>query len=325
MGRSGLSVSRLAFGTMTFGKEADRPTARLLFDRCRAAGINLFDCANVYNDGASEEILGELIRDCRDEVIVTSKAGFGGGDNPNARGTSRYHLARTVEASLRRLATDRIDIFFLHRFDPSTPLEESLEALDIEVRRGRILYVGLSNFAAWQVATALGVAALRGLSAPAVIQPMYSLIRRQAEVELLPLAAAAGLGVVSYSPLASGMLTGKYSGGARPAGSRLAWHSRHRERYSLASDLQIADRLGAYAAERGTHPVTLALAWVASHPALTAPLIGARSLEQLEPALAAGELILTEEERAEISALGITPPPATDRTEEAPVRPGVGA
>ena len=316
LGQTGVQVSRLCFGTMSFGDVADEATSAAMFHRCREIGINFFDTANVYAGGRSEEILGKLIADCRDEIVLTSKVGFPTGKDVNARGLSRRHLTLAVEASLKRLGTDRLDLYFLHTFDPQTPIEETLRALDDLVRQGKILYPAASNWTAWQIATALGISAREGLARFECIQPMYNLAKRQAEVEILPLAQAERLGVISYSPLGGGLLTGKYGTKQRPEQGRLVDNAMYVRRYGDPAYYEIAERFSAYAEERGVHPATLAVAWVMTNPALTAPIIGARNLEQLEASLAALEVPMTPEWRAEISALSIEPPPATDRSEE---------
>lgn len=316
LGKTGLRVSPLCFGTMSFGGDADEATSAALFARCRDAGIDTFDCANVYNGGRAEEILGRLVQGSRDELVLTTKAYFPAGPGPNARGTSRYHLIRSVEASLRRLGTDRIDIFYLHRFDDRTALEESLRGLEQLVQSGKVLYPAVSNFAAWQVTKALGIQAGHGWAPIACVQPMYNLVKRQAEVELLPMCQAEGLGVMPYSPLGGGLLSGKYGASRRPDAGRLVENPMYRVRYGEASYYDVAERFVELALVHGHHPATLAIAWVASHPAVTAPIVGARNLEQLEPCLAAIELGLSAELRAEISALVPAPPPATDRSEE---------
>lgn len=316
LGTTGVKVSPLCFGTMSFGGAADEDTAAAMFRRCREVGINFFDCANVYEDGRSEDILGQLIRDCRDEVVITSKAYFPTADAPNARGASRYHILRAVEDSLRRLGTDRIDLYFVHRFDTETALEETLRTLDDLVRQGKVLYLGASNFAAWQVMKALGISRRTGLTPFHVIQPMYNLAKRQAEVELLPMAHAERLGVMPYSPLGGGLLTGKYSIDRRPDVGRLTSNPMYQTRYGAALHYEIAERFTAFAEERGVDPVSLAVAWAGSHPAVTAPIIGARNLEQLEGSLGALDVDMTPALREEIAALSPTPPPATDRVEE---------
>ena len=317
MGRTGVRVSRLAFGTMSFGGEADEATSAALFARCRDAGVNHFDCADVYNGGRAEEILGRLVKGCRDEVVLTSKAYFPTGADPNARGSSRYHLVRAVEASLRRLGTDHIDVYYLHRFDANAALDETLRAVDDLVARGLILYPAASNFSAWEAMKALGVQERRGFAKLAAVQPMYNLVKRQAEVEILPLAQAEGLAVFPYGPLGGGLLSGRYGADRRPASGRLIDNAMYRTRYAEDGYYAVAERFVALAAEVGVHPVSLAIAWVAAHPGVTSPLLGARSVAQLEPALAAVDVPMTAELYARICALSPTPPPATDRNEEA--------
>jgi len=310
-------VSELAAGTMAFGGEADEATSRALFNRCRDAGINFFDCANMYGRGRAETILGRLVADCRDQVIIATKAYFAMGDGPNDRGSNRYHLTNAVDASLRRLGTDRIDVFFLHRYDDDTDLEDTLRTLDDLVRAGKILYPAVSNFSAWQAEKALGIAQCRGFAPVTCTQPMYNLVKRTAEVEILPQAAASGLGVFPYSPLGGGLLTGKYGSSRRPAKGRLVDYERYKIRYGNPSVYEVAEAFCGIADEMGVHPVSLAIAWVGNHPAVTAPLIGARNLEQLEPALAAVDIDMTPQLRARISALGPQPPSPTDRNDEA--------
>lgn len=316
LGRTGVQVSRLCFGTMSFGGDADEATSAAMFRRCRDAGINFFDCANVYAGGRSEEILGRLMAGERDELVITTKVHFPTGPDINQRGLSRRHIMQAVEGSLRRLKTDRIDLYFVHGFDALTPMDETLRALDDLVSGGDVLYIGVSNWAAWQIAKSLGLSALGGLARFECIQPMYNLVKRQAEVEILPLAASEGLGVIPYSPLGSGLLTGKYGGERPPEVGRLLTNAMHRTRYSVPGYQEVADRFVAHAAERGVHPATLAVAWVAAHPAVTAPIIGARNLAQLEGSLAALDVAMTPEWRAEIAALSPEPPPATDRNDE---------
>ncbi|HTE50086.1 MAG TPA: aldo/keto reductase [Kofleriaceae bacterium] len=318
LGNTGVKISRLAFGTMSFGSDAGEAMSRQLFERCLAAGINHFDTADVYTAGESEKVLGRLMAasGCRDRIVLASKAYFPTGKDVNARGSSRYHLVRAVEASLERLGTDRIDLYYLHRFDDLASLDESLRALDDLVRQGKILYPAVSNFAAWQVEKALGVAERRSLAPVVCLQPMYNLTKRQAEVEILPMAAAERVAVISYSPTGGGLLTGKYGADRRPSGGRLVENEMYRTRYGDSSYYQIADRFVAMARERGVHPAALAVAWVASHPAVTAALIGARNLEQLEAVIGALDIPMDEAERAAISELTPAPPPATDRNEE---------
>jgi aryl-alcohol dehydrogenase-like predicted oxidoreductase len=301
---------------MSFGGIADEEMSAAMFHRCREVGVNFFDCANVYQRGRAEEILGKLIADCRDEVVITSKVYFPMGEDVNARGATRYHIMRAVENSLRRLGTDRIDVYFIHRFDDVTPLEETLRALDDLVRQGKILYPAASNFAAWQVEKALGLSALNGWAPFEVLQPMYNLVKRQAEVEILPMARAENLGVIPYSPLGGGLLTGKYGPNKQPEKGRLVENKMYQVRYGADWVYKVAQAFVDFARVRGYDPVALAVAWVESHPAVTAPIIGARNVAQLEGSLRALEIEMTPELRAEISALSPEPPPATDRNEE---------
>ena len=316
LGRTGVRVSPLCFGTMSFGGDADRETARAMYAACRDRGINFFDCANAYQKGAAEEILGELIATERDELVITSKFWNPMGADVNAQGTSRRHLALAVEASLQRLKTDRIDVYFIHHWDDATPLEDTLRGLEDLVASGKVLYLGASNFAAWQIAKALGIADRRGWSRLDVIQPMYNLVKRQAEVEILPLAEAEGLGVITYSPMGGGLLSGKYRDVLSPNSSRLIADAKYGVRYGEEWARETATNFAALAEAKGVHPATLAVAWAASHPGVTTPIIGARNIEQLAPSLAALEYTLSPDQRAEISALSRTPPLATDRLEE---------
>lgn len=321
LGRTGIKVSELCFGTMSFGSTSDEATSREVYAACRDRGITFFDTANAYSGGEAERILGRLIADERDELIITTKVAAKVGAGPNDRGLSRRHIRRQVEESLGRLRTDRIDVYFVHQFDDDTPIDETLRALDDLVRDGRVLYLGASNWAAWQVATALGVSALRDLARFAVLQPMYSLVKRQVEVEILPLAQAEGLGVIPYSPLGAGLLTGKYARDRRPDAGRLVENDMYARRYGQESYLEVAERFTAHARDRGVHPATLAVAWVAAHPAVTAPIIGARDVGQLLPSLDAADLEIDDAWWREISALAYEPPPATDRSEDRTASP----
>ena len=312
-----MKISALGLGTMGFGTAADEGTSAAIYAAARDAGVTFFDCADVYGKGRAEEILGSLMGPCRDDLVITTKAYFPTGGGANERGSSRLHLVRALEASLRRLKTDRVEVFYLHRFDDATPLEETLRALEDLVRAGKVLYPAASNFAAWQCARALGVAERRGWAPLSAIQPMYNLAKRTAEIELLPMARAEGLAVTPYSPLGGGLLSGKYGRAERPPSGRLVDDAMYTTRYGDDANYTLAERFAALAKARGVSPVTLAVAWVGAHPAVTAPLIGGRSPAQLAPALAAADLEMGPELYAEIAALSPAPPPATDRNEEA--------
>ena len=313
LGRTGLSVSELCFGTMSFGGDADETTSAAMYKACRDAGINFFDCADAYANGRSEEILGRLVKGHRDELVLTTKCFNATGSDANARGLSRRHIARAVEASLTRLQTDRIDVLFLHQWDKLTPIEESMRALEDLVCSGKVVYPAISNWAAWQIQRAVDIEERHGWARLQVLQPMYNLIKRQAEVEILPMAEANGFGVIPYSPGAAGLLSGKYFG---QASGRLRTNKMYETRYGEPWMIEVAERYVGFCKQRGLHPVSAAIAWVAAHPAVTAPIIGARNVEQLKDSLAAVEVKMTPELRAEIADLSRTPPPATDRSEE---------
>jgi len=313
LGNTGVKVSPLCMGTMTFGKEADEAASRAIFNRCRDAGINFFDCANVYAEGRSEEILGSLIQGCRDELVITSKVFGRVGTDINAAGASRRHIMASVEQSLRRLKTDRIDIYFLHHFDPETDMDDSLRALDDLVRQGKILYPAASNYAAWQVMKARAISRHEGWSPFRCIEPMYNLVKRQAEVEILPMAAAENLAVIPYNPLAGGVLTGKYLQAQPPSEGRLNVNSEYQERYKDPRVRETVGKFVQFARENGYRPASLAVAWVSHHPAVTAPILGARNTEQLKDSLQSLEIDMTPELYRQVSELSIAPPLATDR------------
>jgi aryl-alcohol dehydrogenase-like predicted oxidoreductase len=298
---------------MSFGGDADEATSAAMYKATRDAGINFYDCADQYNKGKSEEILGRLIKGHRENLVITTKCFNPVSEDVNARGTSRRHVTRAVEGSLKRLQTDRVDVLFLHQFDRHTPIEESMRALEDLVRAGKVLYPAVSNYAAWQTQRALDVQERNNWARLQVLQPMYNLVKRQAEVEILPMAESNGIGVIPYSPAGAGLLSGKYSG---EASGRLKTNKMYEARYGEKWMFEVADRFVAYCKQKGLHPVSTAVAWVGAHPAVTAPIIGARNLDQLKDSLAAVKVDMTPALRAEITALSIAPPPATDRLEE---------
>lgn len=316
LGRTGVLVSELCLGTMTFGSETDEAEAARMFHECREAGVNFFDCANNYSEGKAEEILGKLISGCRDEVVITTKVSQRIGKDVNALGPTRRHIMHSIEKSLSRLQTDRIDVYIIHYFDPFTAMDETLRALDDLVRQGKVLYLGVSNWAAWQIAKALGISAKEGLARFECIEPMYNLVKRQAEVEILPLAESEQLAVIAYNPLGGGLLTGKYANGLKPAAGRIVEKGNYSKRYSDPVYYEIAGRFVNFARELGVNPVTLAVSWVKAHPGVTAPIIGARNVAQLADSLAAAGFELSADMRDEISRLSVNPGNATDRLEE---------
>ncbi len=318
LGKTGTYVSPLCMGTMSFGGEADVQTSEKMFLQCLEHDIRFFDCADVYQKGGAEKILGKLIKkhQCRDRVFITSKVYFRMDDDINAMGASRYHIRRAIDQSLQRLDTDYIDLYFIHRFDERTPLEETLHVFHDLVRQGKVLYIGASNFAAWQVAKGLGISEKNAWASFQCIQPMYNLVKRQAEVELLPLALSEQLGVTPYSPLGGGLLSGKYRKNKKPDQGRLVQNMMYATRYGEEWVYDTAESFCLLADELGYHPVSLAVAWVAAHPAVTAPILGARNPGQLQASLDALQIKMTPELYQRIADLSPTPPPATDRIEE---------
>lgn len=304
---SGTPASLFAFGTMQFGDAADEAESRAMYDACRAAGITHFDTAVGYTDGASERILGMLAAEDRDAIYVATKIGYDGG------GTTES-LQAQFDQSRRQNGLDYVDLLYLHRFQGATPLETQFALLRDWQKAGLIRHIGVSNYAAWQVMKAQAICKDLGTRIDA-IQPMYNLVKRQAEVEILPMAADQGIAVLPYSPLGGGLLTGKYS---RPdASGRVVENAMYAKRYSPDWMRETAAGLARLAEEVGTSPATLAVAWVAAHPTGPIPIISARNVAQLKPSLDAIEFPMTPELRDRISALSITPPPATDRLEEA--------
>ena len=298
LGRTGLAVSRLALGTMTFGLQTEEAVARQIMAKAASAGVTLFDAADVYpvggdltTVGRTEEIVGRWLKGQRGSFILATKAVGAMGLHPWDHGASRKHLLDAVDASLRRLQTDYIDLYQLHADDRTTPLDETLEALDVIVKSGRARYVGVSNFLAYRVAIALGRAELKGWARPVSIQPRYSLLFREIERELLPLASEQGLGVIPYNPLAGGLLSGKHKPGAAPTpGTRFTLGSIaevYQSRYWNERAFATVAGLQRLADEAGTPLTTLSIAWALANPAITAPLLGASRPEQLDDTLAA--------------------------------------
>jgi aryl-alcohol dehydrogenase-like predicted oxidoreductase len=302
LGRTGLKVSRLCLGTMTFGLQCDEPTAHTILNRAAESGITFIDTADVYpmggrlaTAGRTEEIVGRWLKSRRDDFVLATKGSHRIGSRPWQQGNSRRHLIDAVEASLRRLQTDYIDLYQLHGPDSETPIDETLSALDDLVRFGKVRYVGCSNFAAYQVARAIGRSEARDLVSFVTVQPRYNLLFRQAERDLLPLCTEEGIGVLPYNPLAGGILTGKHQRGEPTDGTRFtvdAVRDIYRDRYWHSDVFATVDRLRTLAAETDLPLATLALAWVLANPAVTAPIIGASKPDQLIDTMAALDLTL---------------------------------
>ena len=317
LGRTGVQVSQLCYGTMSFGGDADEAAAAEMFKAARDIGINFFDTADQYSKGRSEEILGKLARGAREELVIATKCFNPTGPDLNAKGNSRRHLTRALEASLKRLQTERVEILYLHMHDPLTPVEEAMRALEDMVRSGKVLYPALSNWAAWQIQQAIGLQEANGWARLQAIQPMYNLVKRQAEVEILPMAAANGVSVFPYSPAGAGLLSGKFSTkSSDTAQSRLVANKNYTARYGEQWMHEVADKFVAFCRQRGMHPVSAAVAWVAAHPAVTAPIFGASNVQQLQASLDSLKIEMSPALWSEIAALSRTPPPATDRLEE---------
>lgn len=297
LGRSGLVVSELCLGTMTFGGAADEDESAAIVKRFRDAGGTFFDTADVYTGGRSEEILGRLLAADRDEVVIATKAHGSTGPGPNDRSSSRRHLLAAVDASLRRLGTDWIDLYQLHSFDPTTPLDETLSALHDLVRSGKVRYIGVSNFAGWQLERACRLQEMRGHDRFVSLQPQYSLVERQIEFETLPAARANGLGILAWSPLAAGFLTGKYVRGETAEGKgRFAQFVDNIDERGWAT-LEVVREV---ADARGTEPATVAVGWVLAQPG-TIPIVGASRAEQLDASLEAAGLGLAEDDLSRLT------------------------
>ncbi len=305
LGRSGLKISVLTMGTMTFGGTGDFASvgstgvdeARRQVDMCLEAGVNLIDTADVYSNGLAEEILGEVLDGRRDEVLVATKVRMAMGDGPNDAGLSRQHIVSGCEASLRRLRTDHIDLYQVHEWDGVTPLEETLAALDLLVRAGKVRYVGCSNYAGWQLMKALGIASRDGLPRFVSEQIFYSLQSRDAEYELIPVAVNQGLGVLVWSPLSGGLLSGKYRRDQRPgSGSRQLTDWNEPPVYDAAKLYDTVDVLVDIAGQHGVSAARVALAYLLDKPAVTSVVIGARTSAQLADNLAAADLELTPDD-----------------------------
>jgi aryl-alcohol dehydrogenase-like predicted oxidoreductase len=306
LGKSGLKVSPVCLGTMTFDREADQHESFRIMDYFVEQGNNFLDTANAYSLGKSEQVVGRWIKERgnRKDVIVATKVYGKMGEGPNEGGLSRIHIMQAVEDSLRRLQTDFIDLYQIHRWDPTVPPEETLRALDDLVRQGKVRYIGCSNLKAWHLALYLHLADTRLLSRFVCIQPVYNALSRAIELEILDLCKAEGIGVISYNPLAGGVLTGKYKRGDElPADTRLKDFDNYYERYYTDQTFDIVEAFVAHAKERGVTPAQLALAWVMAEERVTCPILGARSLDQLKDSLQGSQIELSAEERKAIPAI----------------------
>ena len=309
MGRTGLKVSEICLGTMTFGNQADEATARAIMDKAFDAGVFFFDTADAYPLGSTpemrgrtEEIIGRWLRGRREDIVLATKCRSPMGPGPNEGGLSRKHIIAAAEASLKRLQTDYIDLYQMHAPDPETPIDETLRALDDLVRDGKVRYIGCSNYPAWEICRALWTSDRLNLHRFECVQPRYNMLFRHIEDEILPLCRDQGLGVIAYNPLAGGLLTGRYRKGQQvEEGTRFALQNAgplYRERYWQAAQFNAVERLQNYFAERGQSIIAGAIAWVLEQPGITAAIVGASRPEQLDESLRGAETHLDEETRA---------------------------
>ncbi|HEX3917915.1 MAG TPA: aldo/keto reductase [Caulobacteraceae bacterium] len=310
LGRTGLSVSRLCLGTMTFGLQCEEPQSHAILDAAAEGGIDFLDTADVYplggggnTVGRTEEIVGAWLEGKRHDYIVATKCVGRTGRRAWDQGMSRKHILDAIDASLKRLKTDYVDLYQLHSYDPTTPLDEALEALDTVVRSGKARYVGVSNWPATKVARGIGRAELKGWAGITSVQPRYNLLFRTFERDLLPLCREEGIGVIPYNPLAGGMLTGKHKPGPAPEGTRFTLGTagaRYQERYWHEREFHAVEALRGVAAEAGMSMATMAVSWVLANKAITAPIIGASKPEQLADSLAAAEKPMAADLKAKL-------------------------
>ena len=319
LGMTGLKVSELCLGAMTFGREATEEDSRRMLDYFIEKGGNFIDTADVYSQGVSEEILGRWLKDKRrDDLVIATKVRFNMGSGPNDVGVSRKHILAGIEASLRRLGSDTIDLYQVHCWDQKTPLEETLSTLDMLVKSGKVRYLGASNFSGWQLQKAVDLAHLKGWEPFSCLQPQYNLLERAIEWEVVPVCLNEGLGIIPWSPLRGGWLSGKYSRGMQrpPEGSRVelaeqkGW-SESWSAYANEHTWGILDVLGAIAAETGKHPSQVALNWLLHKPGVTAPIIGVHTMAHLESNLGACGWTLSAEHISRIDQASepVTPYP----------------
>ncbi len=310
LGRTGVKVSRLCLGCMSYGTPAERDwmlneeASRPFIQRALEAGINFFDTADMYSSGLSEEILGRAIRDFvpRDEVVIATKVFFPMGDKPNQSGLSRKHIMAAIDTSLRRLGTEYVDLYQIHRWDNETTIEETLEALHDVIKAGKALYVGASSMYAWQFARALYIADQHGWTRFISMQNHYNLVYREEEREMTPLCVAEGIGIIPWSPLARGFLAGNRTRDKSGETTRSKTDALAQRLYYADNDFDVLDRVIQLGRERGVSPAQIALAWMLHKPYVTAPIIGATKMQHLEEAIDAHDIVLSPEEMDRLEA-----------------------
>jgi len=315
LGRTGVLVSEFALGTMTFGQEADEPAANALLDHYVQSGGNLIDTADVYPPvgprGTSEEIIGRWLgrrRAIRNSIILATKCRGRMDESGNSEGLSRRWIIQACESSLRRLGTDHIDLYQAHQWDPATPIDETLAAFEMLVRSGKVRYIGVSNFTGWQLERTVMTARHLGIAAPVSLQPQYNMLAREIEWELVPVCIEEGLGILPWGPLGQGWLSGKYTRETAPTGATRLGEDPNRgieayDRRNIERTWRIVDALHAVASELGVPPARVALRWLADRPGVTAPLLGARAVEQLRDNLLAADISLDDGQRVRLDAV----------------------
>lgn len=304
LGNSGLEISEIGLGTNTFRRRIDEQTSIAIVNRAIELGVNYIDTADTYDRGGSEEFVGKAVKGKRSQVILATKFGKTMGDGPNERGASRYYIMRELEASLKRLQTDYIDLYQIHEPDPDTPIEETLRALDDLIRAGKVRYIGTSNFAAWQLCEALWTSRAHNLNTCVTEQSLYNLLDRRIEQELVPFCQAHNIGIIPWGPLAGGFLTGKYRKGEKPSSEwRLAEGARIYGNLFSESNWNKLSTLDNFATQRGHTLGELAIAWLLAKPWVATVISGAREVEQVSANVAAGKWKLTHEEMAEVDSL----------------------
>ncbi len=304
LGASGLEVSETGIGTNNFGGRLDADQSAAVVHAALDHGINLFDTANIYTHGVSEEYLGKALKGRRSEALIATKFGMLWEEGPHGKGASRKHIMDSLDGSLKRLGTDHVDLYQVHRQDPDTPIEETLRALDDVVRAGKVRYIGCSNYDAWRIADAMWTSEHRGLARFVSAQPEYSMVVRDIEAEILPACERFGLGILPYFPLAHGLLTGKYSRGEEvPEGTRLALTPAAQSRRLTDQNFDALDRLDSFVSERGHSLVELAFAWLLAHGAVSSVIAGASNPQQVAQNAAAADWVLSAEEMTELEEL----------------------
>jgi aryl-alcohol dehydrogenase-like predicted oxidoreductase len=304
LGNSGLKISAIGLGGNTFGGTADEAQSIRVIQQALELGVNYIDSADSYGQGKSEEYIAKAVQSRRHQVVIASKVASAVGDGPNDRGLSRKHIMDGAEASLKRLKTDYIDLFYAHQFDPHTPIEESVRAFDDLVRQGKVRYLACSNWKAWQMARGLGLQEQLGLSKWVAVQPSWNIVDGLDDPSLASACEALGVGIIPYRPMGSGVLTGKYRRGeAPPPGTRMAEGSRRLTRQLNDTMLDAVDALKPWAEARGHTVGQLAIAWLLAHPVVSSVIVGARRPEQVVENVAAGDWTLTPEERDEVRSL----------------------